>query len=56
MTRGGIDDVPRAGTRPKETMDRLEAAMTSRGMTILARIDHGAAAAKAGWSCVRRSS
>lgn len=29
---------------PKETMDRLAAAVTSRGMTILARIDHAAAA------------
>jgi uncharacterized protein (DUF302 family) len=33
---------------PKETMDRLVAAVTSRGMTVLARIDHAAAAAKAG--------
>jgi len=31
---------------PKETMDRLIAAVTSRGMTVLARIDHAAAAAK----------
>ena len=27
---------------PKETMDRLIAAVTSRGMTVLARIDHAA--------------
>jgi uncharacterized protein (DUF302 family) len=33
---------------PKETMDRLIAAVTSRGMTVLARIDHAAAAVKAG--------
>ena len=33
---------------PKETLDRLVAAMTARGMTILARIDHAAAAAKVG--------
>ena len=33
---------------PKETMDRLAAAVTSRGMTILACIDHAAAAATAG--------
>ncbi len=32
---------------PKETMDRLVAAVTARGMTILARIDHAGAAAKA---------
>ena len=33
---------------PKETMDRLAAAVTDRGMTVLARIDHAAAAGKAG--------
>jgi uncharacterized protein (DUF302 family) len=33
---------------PKETMDRLVAAVTRRGMTLLARIDHAAAAAKVG--------
>jgi uncharacterized protein (DUF302 family) len=32
----------------KETMERLAAAVTSRGMAILARIDHAAAAAKVG--------
>jgi uncharacterized protein (DUF302 family) len=33
---------------PKETMDRLVAAVTGRGMAILARIDHAGAAAKVG--------
>jgi uncharacterized protein (DUF302 family) len=33
-----------------ETADRLVAALTKRGITILARIDHAAAAAKAGMS------
>lgn len=33
---------------PKETMDRLAAAVTTHGMAILARIDHAAAAAAAG--------
>src|SRR3954466_6920177 len=33
---------------PAETMDRLTAAVTGRGMAILARIDHAAAAAAAG--------
>jgi uncharacterized protein (DUF302 family) len=33
---------------PKETMDRLVAALTGYGMSILARIDHAAAAAKVG--------
>jgi uncharacterized protein (DUF302 family) len=32
---------------PKETADRLAAAVTARGMAVLARIDHAAAAAKA---------
>ena len=33
---------------PKETMDRLAAAVTSRGMSIMARIAHAAAAAAIG--------
>jgi uncharacterized protein (DUF302 family) len=33
---------------PKETMDRLAAAITARGITVLARIDHADAAAKVG--------
>jgi uncharacterized protein (DUF302 family) len=33
---------------PKETMDCLAAAVTEHGMTVLARIDHAAAAAAAG--------
>jgi uncharacterized protein (DUF302 family) len=33
---------------PKETMDRLEAAIRSKGMTIFARIDHAAGAASVG--------
>jgi uncharacterized protein (DUF302 family) len=33
-----------------ETADRLAAAVTRRGMAVLARIDHAAAAAKAGMS------
>jgi uncharacterized protein (DUF302 family) len=33
---------------PKETTDRLAAAVTARGMTVLARIDHAEAAAKVG--------
>jgi len=32
----------------RETIDRLEAAVTSKGMTIFARIDHGAGARQAG--------
>lgn len=33
---------------PKETMERLVAAVSKRGMSVLARIDHGAAAASVG--------
>ena len=33
---------------PKETMDRLAAAVTARGAAIVARIDHAAAAATVG--------
>jgi uncharacterized protein (DUF302 family) len=33
---------------PAETMDRLAAAVAERGMAVLARIDHAAAAAKVG--------
>jgi uncharacterized protein (DUF302 family) len=33
---------------PVETLDRLEAAVARHGMTIFARIDHGAAAEKVG--------
>src|SRR4051794_41957676 len=34
--------------RPKETMDRLEAGIKAKGMTVFARIDHAAGAAQAG--------
>ena len=33
---------------PEETMARLEAAVTAKGMTVFAHIDHAAAAAKVG--------
>ena len=33
---------------PKDTMDRLAAEITARGMTIFARVDHAAGAAEAG--------
>ena len=35
---------------PKDTMDRLAAEITARGMTIFARVDHAAGAADAGLS------
>ena len=38
----------RSSCGPKETMDKLEAAVRSKGMTVFCRIDHGAGAADAG--------
>lgn len=35
---------------PRETMDRLEAELTTKGLRIFTRIDHGAGAAEAGLS------
>ena len=35
---------------PKETMDRLEAAVKAKGLTVFARIDHAAGAAEVGLS------
>ncbi len=47
MTPEGLTICP-SGYGPRETMDRLVAAVTARGMAVLARIDHAAAAAHAG--------
>ena len=47
MTPDGLTICP-SQHGPKETMDRLVAAVTGRGMAILARIDHAGAAAKVG--------
>jgi uncharacterized protein (DUF302 family) len=47
MTPDGLT-ISASNYGPKETMDRLMSAVTDRGMTVLARIDHAAAAAKAG--------
>jgi uncharacterized protein (DUF302 family) len=47
MTPDGLVTCPsRHG--PKETMDRLAAAVTDQGMSVLARMDHAAAAAEVG--------
>jgi uncharacterized protein (DUF302 family) len=47
MTDNGLRTLAsRSG--PKETMDRLAAAVTLKGLTVLARIDHAAAAEAAG--------
>jgi uncharacterized protein (DUF302 family) len=47
MTPDGLAIYP-SSYGPKETMDRLVTAVTDRGITVLARIDHAEAAAKAG--------
>ena len=38
----------RSNFGPKETMDRLQAEIRARGMTVFARIDHAAGAAEVG--------
>jgi uncharacterized protein (DUF302 family) len=38
----------RSSYAPKDTMNRLEAAVKARGMTVFARIDHAAGAAEVG--------
>jgi uncharacterized protein (DUF302 family) len=49
MAADGLSTIPsRHG--PKDTMDRLEAAVKAKGMTVFARIDHAAGAAEAGLS------
>jgi uncharacterized protein (DUF302 family) len=47
VTADGLIAVP-STFAPKETMDRLEAAVRAKGMTVFARIDHAAGAAQAG--------
>jgi uncharacterized protein (DUF302 family) len=47
MTVDGLATIP-SSFGPKETMDRLEAEIKAKGMTVFARIDHAAGAAEAG--------
>ncbi len=47
MTENGLTTLPSAHSA-KETMDRLEAEVKSKGMTVFARIDHAAGAKEAG--------
>jgi uncharacterized protein (DUF302 family) len=49
MAADGLTTVP-SSQGPKDTMNRLEAEVKARGMTIFARIDHAAGAAAAGLS------
>ena len=48
MTTEGLLTIP-SSFGPKETMDRLEAEVKARGMTVFARIDHAAGAAEVGF-------
>jgi uncharacterized protein (DUF302 family) len=43
----GLTNVP-SNFDPKETMDRLEAEIRTKGLNVFARIDHAAGAAEAG--------
>ena len=47
MSAEGLITIP-SSFDPKETMDRLEAALRASGVTIFARIDHAAGAAAVG--------
>src|SRR5215470_11850564 len=44
MAADGLTTIPSA-RGPKDTMDRLEAEIKAKGMTVFARIDHAAGAA-----------
>jgi uncharacterized protein (DUF302 family) len=47
MATDGLITLP-SGFAAKETMDRLEAEIRTRGMTVFARVDHAAGAAEVG--------
>jgi uncharacterized protein (DUF302 family) len=47
MAADGLTTLP-SSFQAKETMDRLEAGIKAKGMTVFARIDHAAGAAEAG--------
>jgi uncharacterized protein (DUF302 family) len=47
MAAQGLTTIP-SSYGPKDTMDRLEAEVTAKGMTVFARIDHAAGAIAAG--------
>ena len=49
MAADGLTTIP-SSYGPKDTMNRLEAAVKAKGMTIFARIDHAAGASAAGLS------
>jgi len=47
MAADGLTTLP-SSTGPKETMNRFEAAVKAKGMTVFARVDHAAGAAAVG--------
>ena len=47
MAAEGLITLP-SGFGPKETMEKLEAAVKAKGLTVFARIDHAAGAAEVG--------
>jgi uncharacterized protein (DUF302 family) len=49
MAADGLTTIP-SSYGPKDTMNRLAAAVKAKGMTIFARIDHAAGASAAGLS------
>ena len=49
MAADGLTTIP-SSYGPKDTMDRLEAEVKAKGMTVFARIDHAAGAAAVGLS------
>jgi uncharacterized protein (DUF302 family) len=49
MAADGLTTIP-SSHAPKETMNRLEAEVKAKGMTVFARIDHAAGASAAGLS------
>jgi uncharacterized protein (DUF302 family) len=49
MTVQGLTSV-KSSHAPRETMNRLEAAVTAKGLTVFARIDHAEGASAAGLS------
>ena len=49
MAADGLTTIP-SSHGPKETMNRLEAEVKAKGMTVFARIDHAAGASAAGLS------
>ena len=52
MAADGLTTIP-SSLGPKDTMNRLEAAVKAKGMTIFARIDHAAGRARLGYRCGR---